>query len=344
MPDISKSKLKVLVLTADDSKKVFRMDNARIEAALERYPEVRQLAEFEICRTTTSYEDNPSWNSDDHEMFYSAVRDKDVILGYMFPLRHFGEYAPNVRYIHIIGAGVEHLFPLDWLPTHMRLANSSGAHAPKTCEYAQMAMLMLGNNMPRLMTAQREHRWDGHFVTLVSGKTALIVGCGKQGSAVAEAAARLGLRAIGVDPRVTEKPGFEKIVTPDKLTDVLPEADFVFLTVPASPETYHFFGEKEFGAMKPGAGFVNICRGSVLDSDALISALNSERISGAVLDVYEKEPLPPDSPLWSVKNIILSPHMGCDDEENYIARCLDIFCENLIRDAKGETLYNLIKA
>lgn len=335
-------KMKIMILTADDSKKVFRMDQERLEAALSRHPQVRELADFEICRTSTSYEDAPGWNEQDYEMFYRSVADKDAIIGYMFPLETFREKAPHVKYIHIIGAGVEHLFPLTWLPEHTKLTNSRGAHAPKTCEYAMMAMLMLGNNMPRLYTAQRESRWDGHFLTVVEGKTALIVGCGKQGSAVALAAKRLGIRAIGVDPAVSAKEGFEKIVHPDALLDVLPEADYVFLTLPYTKDTYHCFGSAQFGAMKPGAGFVNICRGKVLDTDAMAAALESRAVSGAVLDVYEQEPLPADSPLWTAKNVIMTPHMGCDDEDNYIPRCFDIFFENLVRMANGEELDNVV--
>lgn len=335
-------KMKVMILTADDSKKVFRMDQERLEAALSRHPQVRELADFEICRTSTSYENDPGWNEQDHEMFYRAVADKDAIIGYMFPLETFREKAPNVKYIHIIGAGVEHLFPLTWLPEHTKLTNSRGAHAPKTCEYAMMAMLMLGNNMPRLYTAQRESRWDGHFLTVVEGKSALILGCGKQGSAVALAAKRLGIRAVGVDPKVSSKEGFERIVHPDALLQVLPEADYVFLTMPYTSETYHFFGAAQFEVMKPGAGVVNICRGKVLDTDAMIAALESGAISGAVLDVYEQEPLPADSPLWTAKNVIMTPHMGCDDEDNYIHRCFDIFFENLVRMANGEELDNVV--
>lgn len=335
-------KMKVMVLTAEDSKKVFRMDKERLEAALSRHPLVREIADFEICRTSTSFENTLGWNDGDYEMFYRAVSDKDAIIGYMFPLDTFRDRAPQVKYIHIIGAGVEHLFPLTWMPEHTKITNSRGAHAPKTCEYAMMAMLMLGNNIPRLATAQREHRWDGHFLTVVEGKTALIVGCGKQGSAVALAAKRLDIKAIGVDPRVASKEGFEKIVHPDKILKVLPEADYVFLTMPSTKDTFHFFGSSHFEVMKPGAGFVNICRGKVLDEEALLLALESGKISGAILDVYDQEPLPPSSPLWTAKNVVLTPHMGCDDEVNYIPRCLDIFFDNLIRMTKDEELDNLV--
>ena len=112
--------------------------------------------------------------------------------------------------------------------------------------------------------------------------------------------------------------------------------------MPSTKETYHAFGAEQFAAMKDGAGLVNICRGKVLDTDALLAALESGKLSGAILDVYEQEPLPADHPLWTAKNVVMTPHMGCDDEDNYIHRCFDIFFENLIRMAKGEQLENLV--
>lgn len=335
-------KLRVMILTAEDSKKVFRMDQERLEAALQRHPDIANLAEFHILRTSTSYEDAPGWNAADRDLFYHKVADVDVILGYMFPLDDFARRAHDVRYVHIIGGGVEHLMPLDWLPKGAQLTNNRGAHAPKTCEYAMMAMLMLGNHMPRLATAQRERRWDAHYVTLVEGNTAVIVGAGSQGSAVAEACGRLGITAIGVDPSVTEKEGFASILPPDQLHRVLPQADYVFLTLPATDETFRFFGRREFSLMKESAGFVNICRGSVLHTEALLEALQNRLISGAVLDVFDNEPLPEQSPLWNAPNLIMTPHMGCDDEENYIHRSFDIFFNNLRLLVQGKPLVNLV--
>ncbi|PNV60888.1 D-2-hydroxyacid dehydrogenase [Clostridium sp. chh4-2] len=336
------NKFKVMILTAEDSMKVFRMDQERLDAALKRHPDIADIAEFSFTRTTTSYENTPSWNEADHQLFYHDVADKDIILGYMFPLDRFAEHAPDVRYIHIIGAGVEHLTPLDWLPKGSQLTNNRGAHAPKSAEYAMMCMLMLGNHMPRLYTAQRESRWDGHFLTIIEGNTAVVVGAGKQGSAIAKAAKKLGIRVIGVDPNVREKEGFEKIVPPSEMCSVLGEADYVFLTLPASPENLHMFGARQFAAMKPEAGFVNLCRGSVLETEALIHALKSNQISGAILDVFEQEPLPQDSPLWTTPNLVMTPHMGCDDEDNYIHRTFDIFFDNLRRLYKGEALENVV--
>lgn len=339
---MAQKKLKVMIQTAEDSLRVFRMDQQRLDAALKRHPDIADIAEFSFTRTSTSYENTPSWNENDHEMFYRDVADKDVILGYMFPKETFADKARNVRYVHIIGAGIDHLLPLDWLPQGTILTNNRGAHAPKTTEFAMMCILMLGNNMPRLYTAQRQSKWDGHFLTLVEGGTAVIVGAGKQGSAVAKACARLGVRAIGVDPNVMSKEGFEKIVPPAQLCDVLKEADYVLLTLPGTKENERMFGKEQFAAMKPTAGFVNLCRGKVVDTQALLDALNSKTIAGAILDVFEQEPLPSDSPLWTALNLVMTPHMGCDDEENYIHRTFDIFFDNLRRLYNGQPLENVV--
>jgi phosphoglycerate dehydrogenase-like enzyme len=260
----------------------------------------------------------------------------------MFPLEKIGNYAPRLKWIHIIGAGVEHLAPMSWLPDGVTLTNNRGAHAPKTYEYAMMSILMLGNHIPRLVSSQRKALWDGHFVSVVKGDTVVIVGAGKQGSAVARAAKNLGLTAIGVDPDKHEREYFDRLVVPKELHNVLPLADYVGLTVPFTPETKYFFGDEEFRLMKPEAGFFNICRGKVLDTDALLRALDGGGIAGAVLDVFETEPLPSDSPLWSAPNLIMTPHMGCDDDKNYIPRTYDIVFENIRRLLNGEKLENIV--
>ena len=335
-------KLKIMVLTAEDSLKVFRMTEERITAALERHPEIGNMASFSIVRTTTSYENDPSWNENDHRIFYENIQDADILVGYMFPLKNLEKEATRLRWIHIIGAGVEHLCPLTWLPKGVALTNNRGAHAPKTYEYAMMAILMLGNHIPRLATAQRESRWDGHFVTVVQGRTIVVLGAGKQGTAVARAAKCLCLRTVGIDLNTTPREFFDCIVPPDELLSVLPSADFVGITLPLTPETDKFIGKRELQVMKPEAGLFNISRGGVLDTAALLEALHSGNLSGAVLDVYETEPLFSDSPLWKAPNLIMTPHMGCDDEENYIGRTFDIVMENILRLTRGEVLENLI--
>ena len=335
-------KLNIMILTAEDSLKVFRMTPERIEAALERFPEFRDKVNISITRTTTSFENDPSWNSEDYKKVRRNVGNADIIIGYMFPLEEIATLAPRLKWIHIIGAGIEHLLPLDWLPERIVLTNNRGAHAPKTCEYVMMALLMLANHMPRLVGAQQKRKWDGHFVSVIRGSRVLILGAGKQGSAAALAAKRLGLVTVGVDIDTAQRDNFDEIVPPAKLNGALGAADYVVVTLPSTKDTYRFVGEKEFAAMKEGAGFVNISRGRIVDTDALIANLKSGHLSGALLDVFEQEPLPVESPLWSTPNLMMSPHMGCDDEENYIHRTFDIVFENLRRLEAGEALENVV--
>ncbi len=335
-------KLKIMVLTAEDSLKVFRMTSARVAAALARFPEFRDKVELSITRTTTSFENDPSWNAADYEKFRRDIASADILIGYMFPLEEIAAAAPRLRWIHIIGAGIEHLLPLDWLPEDVILTNNRGAHAPKTCEYVMMALLMLADHMPRLVCAQQKPQWDGHFVSVIRGSKAAILGAGKQGSAAALAAKRLGLSTVGVDIDTAARENFDEVVPPARLNEALGAADYVVVTLPSTKETFRFIGEKEFAAMKEGAGFVNISRGRIVDTEALIASLKSGHLSGAVLDVFEQEPLPAESPLWSTPNLIMSPHMGCDDEENYIHRTFDIVFENLRRVEAGETMENIV--
>ncbi|MDO4560704.1 MAG: D-2-hydroxyacid dehydrogenase [bacterium] len=335
-------KLKIMVLTAEDSLKVFRMTSERVAAALARFPEFRGKVKISITRTTTSFENDPSWNAADYEKFRRDIASADVLVGYMFPLEEIAATAPRLRWIHIIGAGIEHLLPLDWLPEDVILTNNRGAHAPKTCEYVMMALLMLANHMPRLVCAQQKHQWDGHFVSVIRGSKAAILGAGKQGSAAALAAKRLGLSTVGVDIDTAARENFDEVVPPARLNEAMGAADYVVVTLPSTKETFRFIGEKEFAAMKEGAGFVNISRGRIVDTEALIASLKSGHLSGAVLDVFEQEPLPAESPLWSTPNLIMSPHMGCDDEENYIHRTFDIVFENLRRVEAGETMENIV--
>ncbi|OUO93822.1 D-2-hydroxyacid dehydrogenase [Cloacibacillus sp. An23] len=335
-------KLNITVLTAEDSLKVFRMTQERIDAALDRFPEFKDKVDISITRTSTSFENTPSWNAEDYVKFRKGVADADVMIGYMFPLEEVKTAAPHLKWIHIIGAGVEHLLPLDWLPEDAVLTNNRGAHAPKSYEYVMMALLMLANHMPRLMRAQQAHFWDAHFVSIIRGSTVAVLGAGHQGSAAAKAAKALGLRTIGVDIDTSPRENFDELVHVSSLRETLGRADYVVVTLPSTDETYRMIDRGAFSAMKEGCGFVNISRGRIVDGDALMENLRNGRLSGAVLDVFEQEPLPADSPLWDAPNLVMSPHMGCDDEENYIDRTFDIFFSNLRRFINGEKLENVV--
>jgi phosphoglycerate dehydrogenase-like enzyme len=269
------------------------------------------------------------------------VTSNDMLRNPRFPLRRLAEAAPLLRWIHVIGAGIEPLLPLDWLGS-VTLTNNSGVHAEKMRESAMMALLMLNARMPAITANQRQARWQQIFTPSLAGKTVLIIGVGDIGAAVAGAAKTLGLAVIGVRRGGTPHPDVDRMVAIDALDTVLPEADFVVIATPQTPATHHLIDRRRIALMKRSAGLLNIGRAGCLDHDALVDALARDALSGAILDVYDPEPLPAGSPLWQVPNLILIPHVSSDDSERYMPKTLDLAFANAGRLQRGETLLNRV--
>ena len=270
------------------------------------------------------------------------VTSNDIVRDPKFPIGELAKAAPLLRWIHIIGAGIEPLLPLDWLPDGVVLTNNSGVHVEKMRESAAMALLMLNARLPAIVTNQRKTRWDQIFTPRIIGKTVLIIGIGDMGGAVASAAKALGLRVIGVRRSGAAHPDVDRMVPVGALDTVLPEGDFVVLAAPLTPETHNLLDRRRIGLMKPGAGFFNIGRAGSVDHDALIEALRSGAISGAILDVYDPEPLPASSPLWHADNVVLTPHVTSDDRDEYLPMTLDMVFANAARLIRGEPLVNAV--
>lgn len=248
--------------------------------------------------------------------------------------------APRVRWIQSTSAGVEKAIP--FVPPGVALTNASGVHGPKGGEYALTALLMLNHRVPHFVTRQRESRWDPAYSSRIAGKTLVIVGLGSIGTAVARLARRFGLRVRGV--RRTGRPhrGVDEMYGPAQLGTALSGADFVVITTPLTAETRGLIGRRELDRLPRHAGLVNLGRGPVVDCDALADKLRRGELAGAVLDVLPEEPLPPESPLWSTPNLIISPHCAVDDATDYVARALDIFFDNLRRYLAGRPLRNRV--
>lgn len=324
----------------EDTDYVFRMTEERWKAALARHSDIAARIQWTISRPRKG--SVVDWSAEDLREFRKAMATANVLVGYRFPRDDLTSMAPHLAWIHIIGAGVDHLLPLDWLPEGVSLINNRGVHAPKTGEYAMLAILMLGAAIPRLFTAQRQSRWDQHFTTVVNGKTLVVIGMGEQGKSVAAHAKKLGLRVVGVDIRSVPVGDCDEVVTLQELPRVLADADFVGVTVPLTDRTRHLIGRKELDMMKKGAGLFNIARAQVVDYEALAEKLERGQLKGAVLDVHDPEPLPSDSPLWSVPNLVITPHVGCDDTENYIPRTFDLLLSNVRRHFEGQPLINVV--
>lgn len=264
------------------------------------------------------------------------------VLRQLGPLHEVGRLMPALRWIHIIGAGIEPLLPLDWLPPGAVLTNNSGVHADKACESGMLALLALNARLPQLACQQRRSEWRQLFTPCIAGRSVLVVGLGDIGGAVARGAGMLGMRVTGVRARPMPHPHADAVLGIDALDQALGEADFVVIATPLTPATHHLLDRRRLGLMRPGAGVFNIGRGGCLDYDALVEAIGSGHLSGAVLDVFDPEPLPPHSPLWQVKNVLITPHVTADDLERYLPLTLDLVFANAGRLTGGETLLNVV--
>ncbi|MGZ0187431.1 MAG: D-2-hydroxyacid dehydrogenase [Alphaproteobacteria bacterium] len=266
--------------------------------------------------------------SQDWEGLEAALTDAEVLICQSKPPEAAIKAAPKLKWIMVTMAGVESLSPLDWLPDGVILSNNSGTHYPKTREFAAMALGMLHFQAPHLFTAQRAHTWSPKFDSLIQGKTVTIVGFGTLGQATADAARGMGLKVRAVRRNPAPHDLADEMFSSDALVQASEGADFLVCTLPLTPATHHMVDAAAFDALKPGAGVVNIGRGPVMDYDALVERLNDDRISGAILDVFDEEPLPADHSLWDQKNLVIFPHMSSDDPSTYIQRTLDIFFQN----------------
>jgi phosphoglycerate dehydrogenase-like enzyme len=268
----------------------------------------------------------------------------EVIFAWNFDrprLRDVIQRAPHLRWIQSISAGVEDLaFPE--LGTYgVVLTNAAGIYDPGLAESVLGFLLAFSARI--LEDARlRAGDWPSEKIALVRGTTALIVGAGSIGTETGRLLRSAGLRVRGV-ARTARPPddAFESIVGPEGLQAELASADHVVNVLPITPATRRMFGAPEFAAMKPTAVFVNIGRGATVDEPALIHALEGGVIAGAALDVFEEEPLPAESPLWRMPNVLVSPHRA-GDHEGWMADVVALFVDNLRRFAAREPLRNVV--
>jgi phosphoglycerate dehydrogenase-like enzyme len=277
----------------------------------------------------------------DGDIIDEALRTADVMINSDPPRQNLRERAPRMKWIQTTGAGVDQLSPFDWLPNEIILTNNSGAHGPKAEDSCAMALLMLNSRLPEILTNQRERRWQPIYSTPIKGKTAVVIGFGDLGQAAGRAAKRLGLEVIAVTRSGKARPPADVSRPVSRIDRVLPKGDFVIVTTPLTAETRGLISRERLARLRPGAGFVNIGRSPVVDYAALTEKLMSGQISGAVLDVFDQEPLPAHSPLWTTPNLVIMPHISCDDPR-YIDQLFDTWFANLERFMDGKPLRNIV--
>ena len=258
------------------------------------------------------------------------------------------ELCPRVRWIQATSAGIGPFVKRRGYDKRMPrtvFTTASGVHARPLAEFCALAMLAFSRGLFTMLEAQRRQHWERFAGTDLLGKAVVIYGHGSIGEEVARASRALGMRTIGVkrsvqgqDPEALQ---VDELHPASGLRALLPRADFLVLAAPHTPETEGAIGRTELALLPAGAVLVNVGRGALVDEEALVEALRSGHLGGAALDVFREEPLPKGSPLWTMPNVLVSPHSAStSDREN--ARLTDLFCRNLRRFLAGEPLENVL--
>jgi phosphoglycerate dehydrogenase-like enzyme len=250
--------------------------------------------------------------------------------------------ARRLRWIQTASAGVDALLFPALAESDVVVTNAKGIFDAAIAEWVVGMVVVFAKGALRVLERQRRHEWLHELTEPVAGKRMLIVGVGGIGRAIGRNAAALGMRIRGVGRRTRPNDDvFGVVLGADELHEALGWADVVVNVLPGTPATRHVFDERAFAAMRPGARFLNVGRGWTVDEPALIDALRSGRLSGAALDVFEEEPLPSESPLWDLPNVIVYPHMS-GDYAGWRESVVELFLENLGRFASGEPLRNVV--
>jgi phosphoglycerate dehydrogenase-like enzyme len=270
-----------------------------------------------------------------------ALKTADFMTNSNPPRERLRERAPRLQWIQTTGAGVDGLVPFDWLPADITLTNNSGAHGVKTEYSCMMALLMLQSRMPAVIANQHARKWEQIFTAPIAGKTAVVIGFGDLGSAAGRAAQKLGLKVIAVTRSGKAAKPAHAAVKAERIDSVLPKADFVIVASPLTPGTKDLLSRARLDLMKPTAGVINIGRSPVVDYEALCEKLENNELAGAVLDVHSPEPLPADSPMWTTRNVIVTPHISCDDPR-YMDFLCDTWFANLARKLAGKPLMHQV--
>jgi phosphoglycerate dehydrogenase-like enzyme len=276
----------------------------------------------------------------------AELAEADVLIGWQVTPEQLDQ-ARRLRWFHAGSAGVEHL-DLKAIREHgVVLTNSRGVSAPNMAEHALGMMIALARRFPRLMREQAAHSWrddDTHReVRELAGETVLIIGTGEIGSQLARRAAALDMRVEGVRRRVgaEARAHFDRMWSTEELGDALGGADHVVVTLPDTPDTRGLLDASAFAACKPGAMIYNVGRGPVINTEALVAALQSGHLGGAGLDVTDPEPLPADSPLWDLENVLITAHTS-GATPRYWDRQEALISDNLARFLEGRPLRNLV--
>jgi phosphoglycerate dehydrogenase-like enzyme len=322
--------------------------------ALDRYAEDRIRAAtpegwsvYFVKALTSSDGDGPPIPNDE---VMSVTADAEVYLGFGMPRALFLA-ARKLRWVHSAAAGVGSALYAEMVESPVLLTNSAAVHAIPIAEYVVAGVLHFVRGLDLIIDLQRRKDWnkapfvsDDSPLREVSACRALIIGAGGIGSEVAKRLTALGARCVGVRRRPERgvPQGFDRVVGPDALEAELSGCNVLVISAPLTADTQSMLTGERLDLLPRGAIVANVARGALVDENALIKRLRAGRIRGAVLDVFETEPLPADSPLWSLPSAVVSPHVSPVSPGRFWPRQLDLFLENWRRYLAGEPLRNLV--
>lgn len=272
------------------------------------------------------------------------VKNADASIG--FVTRDLILAGKSLKWVQQPSAGVEQLMEIpELVESNILITNMQRAYAPQIADQAMGYLLAFTRHLDHFIRIQSKQEWpkgqQGFVLDELPGKTLLVIGLGGIGSEVARRAAAFGMSVLATDPKVMERPLFvSELHRPDAFHSLLPRADVIVSAVPLTKVSRKMIGEREFGMMKTGVILINVSRGGVVDTDALVAALDSKKVSAAGLDVTDPEPLPSGHPLWT-RNVIITPHNAAASTGT--ARRRDaVIKENLRRFSAGEALINVV--
>ncbi len=253
--------------------------------------------------------------------------------------------APRLRWVHSSAVAVETLCLPELFERKVLVSNSRGVQSTPIAEHVLSVLLALAKQLPFVIDRQRERRWAQNEVAgdrlpwLLKGRTIGLIGIGTIGSAIAHLASAFGMTVIGLGRRAESRgvSGIHELLPPGSLETLLARSDVVVIAAPLTPETHTLIGAPQLACMKRGAVLINVGRAKIVDHEALADALRSGHLGGASLDVFHHEPLPPDDPLWTLPNVILTPHTS-GFRQGHWDDLIDLFANNLRRFQRGEPM------
>jgi len=274
-----------------------------------------------------------------------AIEGAEALLVWDFrstELRDAWHRADKLRWVHVAGAGVDAVLFPELAESAVTVTNSRGVFDRSIAEYVVGLMLLFAKDFHRSLEFQRRRKWMHRETEMLAGRKLLVVGAGPIGRTISRQVRCLGVETSAVArTERSEDADFGRVFSSDQLDEALPEADYIVIAAPLTDQTRGMFGAAQFERMKPGARLINVGRGPIVDESALVEALREGRISGAALDVFSEEPLPEDSPLWEMPEVVVSPHMS-GDFVGWLEALGELFVENFRRWERGDELLNVV--